>query len=334
MNIRDLAKIAGVSTATVSIVLNGKPGVGHETRKKILEIAAQNGYSRRKKQKEDSVGVLFIKYRQHGMLVEENQGFIATIVDAIEQECRRRDCPLNMVISEGDLEATLLDAQNGGFKGIIVLGTELEEAQYPLLLSSALPLVVVDNNMAGVSVCAVGINNRENIFKLTRYCASQNFDHIGYIKSRIPAASFKERLEAFERCMNQLNLKKSEIISLTPTLMGAYNDMKDLLAKGFTPPDCMIADNDTIAIGAIKALREHGISVPGDVSVVGFDDIPFSSINSPPLTTINVPKALIGKLAVEQLFHLIKDARHRMVCLQVEGDLVLRDSIMPKSQQR
>lgn len=329
MNIRELAKHTGVSPATVSIVLNDKPGVSDETRQRVLKAAAQLGYTPQRKNKPNTRSILFIKHRQHGMLVEENQGFIAAVMEAVEQACRSIGCRLNIAISDGDLEHALTGAKDGGHMGVIVLGTELEPAQYPLLSGVGLPLVVVDNNMEGFPASSVGINNRENVTHLVRYCASLGYTDIGYIKSSISIPNFAERLEAFHRTAREFGMGNPTVISLTPTLLGAYEDMRALLDKTLRLPPCMVADNDSIAIGAIKALKESGYRVPLDISVVGFDDIPFSSVSSPTLTTVSVPKALMGKLAVEQLFRLIDDPEYRWVRLQVAGELVIRGSAKP-----
>jgi LacI family transcriptional regulator len=106
--------------------------------------------------------------------------------------------------------------------------------------------------------------------------------------------------------------------------------MKERLTDKKPLPSCAFADNDSIAIGAIKALLEAGLRVPEDISVIGFDDIHFSAISYPPLTTMKIPKELIGTLAVRQLCDMIELAPYKDVKLKVGGELVLRRSTMLK----
>ena len=121
-----------------------------------------------------------------------------------------------------------------------------------------------------------------------------------------------------------MSTAKSPVLRLTPSQEGAYEDMKSLLAAGEQPADCYFADNDLIAAGVVKALREAGKRVPEDVAVVGFDNIPLSQILD--LTTINVPKEYLGQLAAARLFERIRDPKIPVVKLCVETQLIDRYS--------
>ena len=111
------------------------------------------------------------------------------------------------------------------------------------------------------------------------------------------------------RPAHRLQLKETRTIALTPTLEGAYSDMREYLngRADSVRATAFFADNDAIAIGAIRALQEHGFHVPDDVSVIGVDDIPFSAINTPPLTTMRVSRSQLGHLTVDILTRRIKN---------------------------
>ena len=114
-------------------------------------------------------------------------------------------------------------------------------------------------------------------------------------------------------------------------MIGAYNDMLEQLGDLSTLPDCFFADNDTLALGAIKALKEKGVKIPKDISIIGFDDIPYSAVSSPALTTVHVQRKQIGKLAVEQLLKIKKDKKNKPVKTLITGSLIIRDSVAKKA---
>ena len=106
-----------------------------------------------------------------------------------------------------------------------------------------------------------------------------------------------------------LPIKDEYILTLGTTLNGAYEDMLKYLDKMQRVPTAFYADNDMIALGAMKALQEKGHRIPEDVSIVGFDDLPFSEISSPPLTTLRVPKREMGQLAVKRIIDIVRGDR-------------------------
>ena len=122
-----------------------------------------------------------------------------------------------------------------------------------------------------------------------------------------------------------LSLRGEDTFLLRPYMLGAYEDMKQYLQEGNHPlPTAFFADNDMIALGAVKALSDHGIRVPEDISIIGFDDLPFSSISAPPLTTLRVPKQEMGRVAVRRIAEIIKTGE----------DLCLKQQVLPAFIER
>jgi LacI family transcriptional regulator len=323
-----LAKIAGVSPATVSIVLNNKKGVGEETRKHVLSVLEEYNYTLPKKSNSSPKNILFLKYIKNGMIVEENSGFISTIMDSIENDCRSQGYNLSIINSENCLEETLQHIEYDNYEGIIVLGTELEPFTYPLLEKIPIPFLVIDNVMPNFDCNCVVINNRELVYHAVSYLASLGHKDIAYLRSNMSIQNFDERTQAFYDCCNTLhmNFEPEHEFLLTPTLLGAYDSMKAYLSKGAHLPSCAFADNDTIAIGAMKAIKEFHYKIPNDISIIGFDDIHFAAASSPALTTINVPKKTIGSIALRQLHYSIEDPSFHNIKICVGGTLVIRHS--------
>lgn len=330
MTIRELSKIAGVSSATVSIVLNGKKGVSEGTRRHVLEIARQYGYNNTRKAAPSSNSILFIKYSKHGMMVEENQGFVSSIMDAIEKRCRAGQYNLSIMLSDNDLENTIQSIDYSAYAGAIVLATELTEENYPYLRKIPIPFVAVDNPMTQLPYSTVVMDNTWDVHKAIRYCMECGYKSIAHFKSAIHTANMDERHRAFIQFTAEFGLhhdREQHQFVLAPTMMGSYESMKNYLKRNPVLPECAFADNDTIAIGAIKALKEFGYRIPHNIAVVGFDDIPFSAVNSPPLTTIHVHRELIGFMAVDHLCMLFENPEFTGLKTRVTSDLVVRTSM-------
>lgn len=122
-------------------------------------------------------------------------------------------------------------------------------------------------------------------------------------------------------------IQKYSILLLTPSLDGAYHDMLDLLYHGEEPSRCYFANNDLIAAGVMKALKEKGYHIPDDVAIIGFDDMPFCTYIEPPLTTISVPKQYMGEIAVKRLIEIIDTSDNSPLKTQVSTILVNRKSV-------
>lgn len=328
MTVKEIAKIAGVSPSAISVVLNGKKGVSDETRQRVLNILKKYNYTKNIQPKTISKNIYFLKYKKHGMLVEQNEGFISAILDAIEAECRSEGYNLSMINSENNFEQTLKDINFEMCDGIIVLGTELEDYNFKLLSQIKKPCIVLDNAVRNHNCNSIAINNGETVYCALSHLASLGHKSVAYFHSSVSIANFEERYRAFNRYCKELNLesKPEYQFNVPPTLVGAYDSMKNYLLTNITLPSCAFADNDTIAIGVIKALRESGYRIPEDISIIGFDDIHFSEISTPPLTTMRIPKALIGTLAIRQICDMIESQPYSNVKLRIGGELVLRSS--------
>lgn len=324
MNIRDLAARLGVSPATVSLALNNKSGVSTKTRDRVLKAANELHYV--KPQQAQNQHILFIKYRKHGMLVEENAGFIATILDAIEAHCRQLGYQLAIQVIEDHLADEIKNIPYSKYVGAIFLGTELSQEEYPLLENIPIPYIVVDNNMPHFPCQAITLDNEELVYQALSYLLILGHRKLIYYKSKTETQNFWERTQAVYRLAAELGMEVVEEIALTPTLMTAFEEAGEIFAQRKRLPSAAFADNDTLAIGVIKALKKAGYKVPEDISIIGIDDIPFSRINSPPLTTVMVYKKDIGILTVDHLHRLITT---NVLCprkTRVGGILVKRQS--------
>ena len=332
MTIREIAALAGVSPAAVSLVINHKKGVGDETRRRIQGVMDEYGYSPAAPRRQAArFRLMVIKFRAHGIALEENQGFIASIIDRIDSECRRLSFDLMTYNCEAKTAAeTIRTLMENRPDGVIVIGTELREEAYGLLRLITVPTVVLDNNILMENVDTVVMANRELMARQVRYLYGLGYREIGYFKFKQPVNNCDERYEGYLSELARLGLSAPEPILLEPTVDGAFEDMKELIRSGaYTPHGAALADNDTVAIGAIKAIREAGYRIPEDFSIVGFDDIPFSAVTMPALTTMRISRSQMGTLAVDLIRKRVKHPEWPGMHMLIGGKLIERASVRP-----
>jgi len=336
--VKDVAKLAGVSATTVSLVMNGKSGISQETRTRVMQAAKTLKYSQRSARmaKGDALGTLrFLKIAKHGHTVNRDHNtFISDYIDGMSREASASGYKLEIVSFEGEpAEAIVSSLAGTSVDGLIVLGTELTEQDIKLLQTLPTPLVVIDSFFDVLECNFVNMNNKDAVYKIIAYFVDCGFRNIGFIASNVQTVNFQLRKEAFVEGMKAfgLNFSTRDIVTVDSTYDGAYQDMLSKLNHGLVVPECYFCTNDIITYGCIKALREFNVRIPQDISVIGFDNLPMSATMEPPLTTIDVSKTKIGYLAIRLLDELINaDDKQPAVKILVGANLVARDSVAPK----
>ncbi len=329
---KELAALLNVSEAAISMALNNKPGVSTGTRKRILEAARKKGYDFTKlpsnSQAPVSQGsVVFALYKKSGAIVSDNP-FFAQLTEGISAACSKAGYSLNVqyVYDYDDVSTRLEDFKLSGCKGILLLATEMHKADIIPFEQSNLPMVLLDCCFNDHSANYVLINNMQGSYIATEYLIKRTNSQPGYLQSDYPIQNFLERADGFYKAIrsNGMSTSRSIVHKLAPSLEGAYSDMITILNNNDQLAKCYFADNDLIAAGAIKALKEYNYNVPGDISVIGFDDIPLCTMMDPPISTIHVSKEYMGRLAAGRLFDLIKDPEPVTTKIEIETRLILR----------
>ena len=335
MTVRELAALTGVSPATISIVLNGRKGVSEDTRRKVLDAVKTYQYTPPARKSKGGRDVLLVKYYKSGMFVEENQGFISMIIDSIEEQLRAKHLGMTMTVAKTGLKSALDSIDYSKYCGMFLIATEVMEGDFVYLDSIPIPFVVVDNTIPNCCYSSVCMNNDENVCMALQYCKQCGHTELGYLGSTTGTENFTERHNAFIKYIEELELKFNPLneFRVKPTMLGAHDDFVRILRQKPALPSCFFAENDTIALGAMKALKEMGYKIPWDISLIGFDDIPYSSISSPALTTIHVQRNIIGKQSVIQLMQLMEDSRFTPMKTQITGRLVARASVRDLTEE-
>ena len=262
------------------------------------------------------------------------------MIAGVEEECR--NCGMEMMLlnldrRQPDYDELLASICDDRTSAIILLGTELEDEDIDLIRSLPFPYVVIDYWKEDMSFDAVLINNADSARKATEYLLQKGHRNIGYLASEFRIRPFRSRFSGYKTALEKagIGVDEDKIIFLSPTMDQAYLDMKGYLGKHPKEdlPTAFFADNDIIALGAMKAMWECGIRIPEDVSVVGFDDLTYSSISHPPLTTLRVPKQEMGRIAVRRLRDMIRDGDGLHLKTQVCTDFIERNSVRDLKQE-
>lgn len=326
--LKDLADQAGVSTATVSRVLNGKNGVASETRKAVLAALDVLGYDRPEKLRTRSQGLV-------GLIVPElDNPVFPALAQAIETTLSDRGyTPLLCTQSPGgttedEYVEMLLEHDVDGI--VFVSGRHADTAatfdRYHRLRSRGLPIVLVNGYAEGVDAPAVSTDDAVAVDLALRHLVSLGHQRIGlaigpdrYIPARRKVAAFVAALQR-----RQPDADPSEhVVSTLFTVEGGHAAGGELIDTGHT---AVICGSDLMALGAIRAARARGLLVPDDVSVVGFDDSPLIAFTDPPLTTVRQPVAGMGKAAVTALLSEIAGEKVSRTELLFHPDLIVRGS--------
>ena len=321
--IKDVGARAGVSVATVSRVLNEKGLVREETVRLVLDAAAALNYV-------PHGGARSLSTRRTstvGVVLPDLHGeFFSETIRGIDVAARRRGYHLLVSGSHSEwseMSAVLL-AGRGRVDGLIVMAPELEAERIASWLPSGLPVVLLNGRAEGA--WSVAVDNSEGAGSMMRHLFFLGHREIGFISGPAGNSDAIERLRVWRDLM-----RDSQIPSIDELLVaGDFSETAGYEA-GYTflsrprRPTAIFAANDAMAIGALCALREQGIRVPDDMAVVGFDDVPIARFVAPPLTTVSVEIAELGRQAFELLLEAAEPGREpRLEVLPTH--LVIRES--------
>lgn len=332
--IKDVAAKAGVSPATVSLVLNNKPGISDETRETVMKAVQELGYTRARKRsapatKKKVRSVQFVLYKKHGLVVADTP-FFTYLLEGVETQARKHG--LNLLISYIDeragVENQLQNIVDTGCDGILLLATEMEECDLQPFLNCGIPLVVVDNAMPTCDVDTIRMNNIQGAFDAVQYLADCGLTEIGHLQSSTTIHNFAERRIGYTKALCERGLTENPAYTLRigSTAESAYSDMRSALESGQPLPQAFFADNDVIALGALRALREAGKNVPEDIALIGFDDVPMCELSTPTLSTVRVEKKYIGCVAVDRLFERMNSPNHPTAHIEIRTTVIPRGS--------
>ncbi len=329
----DVARKAGVSPSTVSYVINGGPRpVSEATREKVLRAIAELGY------RPNAVARSLRRQRTSilGLIIPDIiNPYFAQVAQGIEAAAFERDftvvfCHTNYNLHQ---ELTYIDhlfVERAA--GVIWIPATGDPAPAQKLMQYGIPTVVVDREIEKVSFPSVVADNFRGGYLATQYLISLGHERIACIVRPVRLSHSQDRLQGYLKALedNHLPVDERLIASGGYRLENGYQSMQELLSVD-PPPTAVFTYNDIMAIGALRALKEKGVRVPQDFSVVGFDDIPEAAYSCPALTTVRQEKYEMGAQSVALLQRLINGETFDEVPKVAVGvELVIRESTRPR----
>ncbi len=334
VTIRDVSEKACVSPATVSLVLNGRSGISESTRLRVLKTAEEMGYTTpsRKVQKKSGKIIRFLKIARHGHIINRNHNvFIADYIDGLEKEARSYGFGLEVRNYKGFDSKTILDElSNSPPSGIVVLATELRESDIRVFQKITIPMVFMDASHPSSSFDFVDMDNAGAVYSIISAFKERGHTRIGLVKANVETRNFYLRKKNYYHAMDYFGLPtdKKWIYTVDSTYGNAYLDMKKQLDENRKLPTALFCVCDMIAYGSMKALKEKGLHIPGDLSLIGFDDLPPSQMTEPPLASVKVSKSRIGRRAFQLLKRRMETEKHLPYeKIFIGGELMIRQSL-------
>lgn len=327
VSIRDVAKAAKVSAATVSRTLSNPGVVTESTRRRVLAAVQSSGYIGNPMAR----GLRCHKTNAVLVLVSDFANpFFPQVIKGIESTAHALG--YRILLGNTQRNATRERsytqlAEQHQVDGIILLGTRSpsnggnDVGRFPLVIGCepypSLPTVVIDNAAAAAEACM--------------YLLALGHRRIGYINGPRRSSLCKDRLAGYRSALRAggIRYESALVINGDFTAGAGATGLNQLLQRG-APPTAVCCASDEIAIGAIRAAKQHGLKVPEELSVVGFDDIAFAEYCDPPLTTVRQPRTEIGQQLMQLMYREIEGKTpHRDRSVVLPHQLILRGSTLP-----
>jgi len=331
VTIRTVADEAGVSPATVSRVFNDTAPVDPSTRERILEAADRLGYVPNATARNLSLN----RTHTFGVLLPFLTGeYFPEVIRGLNQAAREHDRLLMLSSSHHsskDLRRAL-GSMNGRVDGFVLMLPQLAPAAYEQHLPDDVPAVLLNSTPEGHDHSVLSIDNREGARLATRHLIEQGHERIGIITGDAANCEARERLAGYRSALDAAGLPQCEqwVVEGDFTRSSGKGGARTLM-EATPPPTAIFGSNDYMAMGAVRALEETGYAVPGDVAVVGFDDLPSAQHFAPALTTIDARMVDLGTGAVSLLMEMIDGETTARYVRRLEPRLRTRASSGPTS---
>lgn len=333
----DVAKAAGVSQSTVSMVLNNMPGarLADSTRATVLQVAAQMGYSLPKREA-PAPAAPRARHKVIAYLVDEISTSPHPVVslDGARDAAWEHQCLVSVTVTRNNPEQTQAAIEmmlsHPDLIGVIYSTIFTREVEVPDRLRE-LPLVLLNCHSADARLPTVVPGEIGGGQTATEHLIALGHERIGFINGESWQEAAEDRLKGYRRALATADLPFDPALVRDGDWMSGSGFEHTLsLMQEARPPSAIFCANDLMAVGAIEALRQLGLRVPEDVSVMGYDDQEISRHTHPPLTTMVLPNYEMGRAAVELLFDVIDgSAGQRRSLLKLDCPLVERDSVAP-----
>lgn len=329
--IEQIATDLNVSSASVSRALNDRPGVGYELRERILQRARELNYTPSVTARGLATSQTFTLgffVREKPNLSTQSDPFYGEILHGVEQISAQSDYH----VAIGTLTDTILAAppdfrfvRERRVDGMILAGPDVPTDFIIAMRHTGMPIVLVDNKLDHAKIDSVNTDDEYGGYLAARHLLEAGHHQIGVISGPQDWYSNARRVRGYRLALAESGVPIC-IAYVDRTTIDSGETAYHRLMEQQPGLTALCAVNDSMAIGAIRAAQAQGRRVPDDLSVVGFDDIDWASLNNPPLTTISVPKRQVGQEAARRLLSLLHEPTMQPVEIVVSVQLIKRQS--------
>jgi DNA-binding LacI/PurR family transcriptional regulator len=333
MSLEEVAKRSGVSTATVSRVLNGVDVVKSSTRVRVMKAVTELKYHPNLHARSLAGG----RSRTIGVIVSNlDNPFFLDVYRAVESDCHANGTEVLLANTAYDSEQLIASIRvmiGRRVAGLAVIVSEMDDAIVQELNDSQLPIVFYDVGTAGGNITKIRVNYRRGIERIVEYLAALGHEQLAFIGHHAVLGPIDERRRALFDTVRVIRPGATiRVAADSDSLEGGRQAVRELLSSG-PVPTAIICVNDLMAVGALKELRERGLRVPEDISVTGFDNIKLSEFCYPALTTVHIPRDRIGHTLFTSLSPDSNAGNTRGKEFVIDPEFVVRDSTGPARKQ-
>ncbi len=333
MSLEEVAKHAGVSTATVSRVLNNIDVVKSSTRTRVLRAVAELKYYPNLHARTLAGG----KSRTIGMIASNLENpFFFDIFRTLEEEAHNHGYDVVVVNTDYSAERLVHCVRmmiGRRVAGLAAIVSEMDQDLIRELSEAKIPAVFYDVGAARRNISNIRVNYRRGIERIVEYLHDLGHSRLAFVGHHSALGPISERERAFvETVSRYAPATEWRTVADQDGLEGGRQAARELLASGFRPT-AIICVNDFMAAGVLREVRDHGLKIPSEISVTGFDNIRLSEFCHPPLTTVHIPRDTIGRMVFEMLVPESAKGKPPGREIVIDPDLVLRESTGPAPRE-
>ena len=320
MTMKKLADMFGVSVSTVSRALRNDRGISRDLTGRIRAAAAEGRYGARRRAGRQ---ICYVIDKRFFLLTNR---FFNRVIEGIESESKSHGYAFQFHSLDPE-EFSLASVPLRNVAGIIITSCYHDEF-IAEVKRAGIPAVLIDYYLPAERISSVLVDNVNGIFAAAGYLASLGHRKVAYVKGDISEIGARDRLDGYLRAIDSFGLDSDPrlLIESDFSIKGAYAAVRRSLEAERRHPTAFLCVNDVVAMGAMEAIKSHGLTIPRDVSVMGFDDIDLASEVIPRISTMHIPKEILGKLAVRRLLQIVRGEEIEFEKQVVMPWLVVRDS--------
>ena len=327
----DVAHHAGVSVATVSRVINDANSVNADSRKSVVEAIRKLGYERnRSKYRPTGVDMLPILMPD---IINPYFNQIAQGVQDAAEDKNLFPVIINITADPDHQRKIVNSLKKQSLNGMVICSADLVAEEWTAFCDETdIPLVLMHAHVDHLRIASILVDFETAASRVTQHLLDLKHSRFAYVAPNPESEHSRMRLRGIEGTLakQELKIRNEHIVFTSPSEEGTFQAVNHLLGQSKSePPTALIVYNDFLAIGALHALRTLGLRVPEDISVASFDDIPMAAHSNPPLTTVDVPKYRMGKLAVQLMMQLRENYPPASGMIMLDAPIIMRQSTGP-----